>query len=92
MNYSSELKKIVTSQYVYSSIRITLATVIPCLVLSYFGLLKEYFLFPLGTSFVALTDQPGPFIRRRNSLTFAIFCFVVVASIASLVKGIIPLV
>ena len=92
MNYSSELKKIVTSQYVYSSIRITLATVIPCLVLSYFGLLKEYFLFPLGTSFVALTDQPGPFIRRRNSLTFAIFCFVVVATIASLVKGIIPLV
>ncbi|WP_265427186.1 FUSC family protein [Chryseobacterium sp. YIM B08800] len=92
MNYSTELKKIVTSQYVYSSIRITLATVIPCLVLSYFGLLKEYFLFPLGTSFVALTDQPGPFIRRRNSLTFAIFCFVVVASIASLVKGIIPLV
>ncbi|MGD1319732.1 FUSC family membrane protein [Chryseobacterium sp. 2R14A] len=92
MNYSSELKKIVTSQYVYSSIRITLATVIPCLVLSYFGILKEYFLFPLGTSFVALTDQPGPFIRRRNSLTFAIFCFVVVALIASLVKGIIPLV
>lgn len=92
MNYSSELKKIVTSQYVYSSIRITLATVVPCLVLSYFGLLKEYFLFPLGTSFVALTDQPGPFIRRRNSLTFAIFCFVLVASIASLVKGIIPLV
>lgn len=92
MNYSSELKKIVTSQYVYSSIRITLATVIPCLVLSYFGLLKEYFLFPLGTSFVALTDQPGPFIRRRNSLAFAIFCFVIVALIASLVKGIIPLV
>ncbi|MCD0455433.1 FUSC family protein [Chryseobacterium sp. LC2016-27] len=92
MNYSTELKKIVTSQYVYSSIRITLATVIPCLVLSYFGLLKEYFLFPLGTSFVALTDQPGPFIRRRNSLAFAIFCFVIVALIASLVKGIIPLV
>ena len=69
-----------------------MATVIPCLVLSYFGLLKDYFLFPLGTSFVALTDQPGPFIRRRNSLTFAIFCFVVVALIASLVKGIIPLV
>ncbi len=92
MNYSSELKKIVTSQYVYSAIRITLATVLPCLVLSYFGILKEYFLFPLGTSFVALTDQPGPFIRRRNSLAFAIFCFVFVASIASLVKGIIPLV
>ncbi|WP_312399714.1 FUSC family membrane protein [Chryseobacterium sp.] len=85
MNYSAELKKFVTSQYVYSAIRITLATVLPCLVLAHFGILKEYFLFPLGTSFVALTDQPGPFIRRRNSLTFAIFCFVLVALVASLV-------
>lgn len=92
MNYSSELKKFVTSQYVYSAIRITLATVVPCLVLAHFGILKEYFLFPLGTSFVALTDQPGPFIRRRNALAFAIFCFVLVALIASLVKGILPLV
>ncbi len=88
MNYSAELKKFVTSQYVYSAIRITLATVLPCLVLAHFGILKEYFLFPLGTSFVALTDQPGPFIRRRNALTFAIVCFVFVASIASLVMHI----
>lgn len=85
MNYSAELKKFVTSQYVYSAIRITLATVLPCLVLAHFGILKEYFLFPLGTSFVALTDQPGPFIRRRNALAFAIICFVFVAMIASLV-------
>ncbi|UPQ77123.1 FUSC family protein [Chryseobacterium nepalense] len=88
MNYSAELKKFVTSQYVYSAIRITLATVLPCLVLAHFGILKEYFLFPLGTSFVALTDQPGPFIRRRNALTFAIICFVFVALIASLVMNI----
>ncbi|ATN06026.1 FUSC family protein [Chryseobacterium indologenes] len=88
MNYSAELKKFVTSQYVYSAIRITLATVLPCLVLAHFGILKEYFLFPLGTSFVALTDQPGPFIRRRNSLAFAICCFVFVALIASLVMNI----
>ncbi|MBO9690199.1 FUSC family membrane protein [Chryseobacterium sp.] len=88
MNYSAELKKFVTSQYVYSAIRITLATVLPCLVLAHFGILMEYFLFPLGTSFVALTDQPGPFIRRRNALTFAICSFVLVALIASLVMSI----
>ncbi|WP_374461067.1 FUSC family membrane protein [Chryseobacterium taeanense] len=88
MNYSAELKKFITSQYVYSAIRITLATVLPCLVLANFGILKEYFLFPLGTSFVALTDQPGPFIRRRNALTFAIISFVLVAMIASLFMNI----
>ncbi|RMZ59541.1 FUSC family protein [Chryseobacterium nematophagum] len=87
-NYSAEFKKFITSQYVYSAIRITLATVLPCLVLAHFGLLKEYFLFPLGTAFVALTDQPGPFIRRRNALAFAIICFILIALIASMVMNI----
>ncbi|CAA7386276.1 FUSC family protein [Chryseobacterium fistulae] len=87
-NYSAEFKKFITSQYVYSAIRITLATVLPCLVLAHFGLLKEYFLFPLGTAFVALTDQPGPFIRRRNALAFAIICFILIALIASIVMNI----
>lgn len=83
MNYSAELKKFITSQQLYSAVRITLATVLPCLILAHFGILKEYFLFPLGTSFVALTDQPGPVIRRRNTLILAIISYVLVASIAS---------
>ncbi len=86
MNYTTELKKFVTSQYIYSGVRIALAVVIPSIILAYFGLLKEYFLFPLGTSFVGLTDQPGPFIRRRNSLLTAVFSFFMVACIASFLK------
>lgn len=86
MNYSAELKKFVTSQYIYSGVRIALAIVVPSIILAYFGLLKEYFLFPLGTSFVGFTDQPGPFIRRRNSLLLAVGCFFFVAAVASLVK------
>ena len=86
MNYSSELKKFLTSQYIYSGARIALAIVIPSIVLAQFGLLKEYFLFPLGTSFVGLTDQPGPFIRRRNTLLLSIFSFFLIALIASIVK------
>ncbi|WP_297985829.1 FUSC family membrane protein [uncultured Chryseobacterium sp.] len=92
MNYSAELKKFVTSQYVYSGVRIALAIVIPSLILAYFGLLKEYFLFPLATSFVGLTDQPGPFIRRRNALILAIICFITVAAIASVLKDFPPLI
>lgn len=87
MNYTTELKKFVTSQYIYSGVRIALAVVIPSIILAYFGLLKEYFLFPLGTSFVGLTDQPGPFIRRRNSLLTAVFSFFLTACIASLLKN-----
>lgn len=92
MNYASELKKFITSQYIYSGVRIALAIVIPSIVLAHFGLLKEFFLFPLGTSFVGSTDQPGPFIRRRNSLILAVFCFLLVAFVASLVKDYLVLV
>lgn len=86
MNYSSELKKFLTSQYIYSGARIALAIVVPSIILAQFGLLKEYFLFPLGTSFVGLTDQPGPFIRRRNTLLLSVFFFFFIALFASLVK------
>ena len=59
---------------------------IPSVILAYFGLLKEYFLFPLGTSFVGLTDMAGPFHRRRNALIMAVFSFTAVAAVASILK------
>ncbi len=87
MNYTTELKKFATSQSIYSAVRISLAIILPSVVLAHFGLLKEYFLFPLATSFVGLTDQAGPFVRRRNSLLVAILLFFIVALVASSVKG-----
>lgn len=90
MNYATELRKFATSQYIFMAVRITLAIVVPSIILAYFGLLKEYFLFPLATSFVGLTDQPGPFIRRRNSLILAIICFFAVSIIATLLKDFPP--
>lgn len=92
MNYATELRKFATSQYIFSAVRITLAIVAPSIILAYFGLLKEYFLFPLATSFVGLTDQPGPFIRRRNALIFAIICFFAVSVIATLLKDFPPII
>lgn len=92
MNYKAELQRFVTSQYIYSGVRITLACVVPAIILAHFGILKEYFLFPLATSFVGLTDQPGPFIRRRNALILAIISFVIVAFISILIKHYEPLV
>lgn len=92
MNYRAELRKFVTSQYIYSGVRIALAILIPAIILAQVGLLKQWFLFPLGTSFVGLTDMPGPFIRRRNTLILAIFSFIFVAVTASLLKDFQPLV
>lgn len=87
MNYATELKKFATSQSIYSAVRISVAIVLPSLVFAHFGLLKDYFLFPLATSFVGLTDQAGPYIRRRNSLLLAIVSFFIVALVASSLKN-----
>lgn len=92
MNYTSEFRKFVTSQYITSAVRVTLAVVIPSLILVHFGVLMNYYLFPLGTLFVGLTDQPGPYLRRRNTLISAVFIFFIVAGIATLVQGIEPLI
>ncbi|MDL1913173.1 MAG: FUSC family protein [Bergeyella sp.] len=81
-SYTSDIRKFVTSQYIYSGVRISLACVIPAVILGYFGLLKEYSLFPLATSFIGLTDMPGPFVRRINTLLFSVACFFVVSIIA----------
>ncbi len=86
MNYTTEIKKFATSQYIYSAVRISLAIVVPSIILAHFGLLKDFFLFPLATSFVGLTDQPGPFIRRRNSLLLAVLFFFIVTVVTSLLK------
>ncbi|MDF0719898.1 FUSC family membrane protein [Kaistella sp. PBT33-4] len=91
MNYTSELRKFITSQYLYSAVRIALAIVIPSMVLAYFGLLKEYFLFPLGTSFVGLTDMAGPFVRRRNALAVAVCTFTFVAALGIASHNLLPL-
>lgn len=92
MNYTKELQKFVTSQYIYSGTRIALAIVIPSIILAYFGILKEFFLFPLGTSFVGLADMAGPFIRRRNAMLLSIVSFFAVAVIASVLKDFPPLI
>lgn len=82
--YGQEIKKFISSQYLYAGTRIALSIVLPSILLAYFGLLKEYFLFPLATSFVGLTDQVGPFIRRRNALLLAVLSLTFVAWIGML--------
>lgn len=86
MNYKAEIQKFITSQYLFAGVRMAFAILIPSLLLAHFGMLKEYFLFPLGVSFVGFADQVGPFVRRRNSLILAIVSFTLAAAVATLLK------
>lgn len=64
-----------TSQYIYYGLRMTFAVVVPCIIMAYYGVLAEYFAFPLGTMLMTNMDQPGPFVRRRNTFIIGIVCF-----------------
>ncbi len=86
MNYRTEIQRFVTGQYVFAAVRIAVAILLPAAVFAYFGVLKEFFLFPLGTSFVGLTDMPGPYHRRRNALILAVISFIFTGAVASLLK------
>ncbi|WP_018676168.1 FUSC family protein [Riemerella columbina] len=85
-NYATELKKFFSDHHTFAGIRISLAILVPSLLFTYFGVFKDFFLFPLGTSFIAFVDQPGPYIRRRNTLIGAVISFFLVTTIASLLK------
>lgn len=73
MYYLDGFSKFVHSQYLSAGVRLTLATLIPCLVFQHYGVLETMIPFALGTLFIGVVDNPGPLNRRRNALLFAIF-------------------
>ena len=82
MDYKLELRKFISSQYLYAGVRITTGFIIPAIVLYHYGLLQSMIGIPLGAMFVSLTDNPGPINIRRNGMMVAIafiFFSVVVA-------------
>ena len=86
MNIQAELRRLSTSHTTYAAVRIAVAIVVPAMVLAHFGLLQDWFLFPLGTSMIGLSDMTGPYHRRRNSLTFSVFLYSLIAVIGTLCK------
>jgi len=79
MNRIAELKKFTTSHHMFYGLRMTFAVVLPCIILANLGVLKEYFMFPFATLMMTTMDQPGAFIRRRNTFILAIISFFVVS-------------
>jgi uncharacterized membrane protein (TIGR01666 family) len=72
MDYQLELRKFISSQYLYAGLRITAGVIIPAIVLYQYGLLTAMIGIPLGALFVSLTDNPGPIAHRRNAMLIAI--------------------
>ncbi len=67
-----KLHKYLSSQNLYTSVRLTVAALIPAFVLYQSGLLQSAIALPLGAVFTGLTDSAGPIHHRRNSLLISI--------------------
>ena len=72
MNYQLTFKKIFSSQYLFTGIRITAAAIIPALILYHYDVLALMTAVPLGALIVGSTDSPGPFHHRRNTILASI--------------------
>ncbi len=72
MDYQLTFKKIFSSQYLFTGIRITAAAIIPALILYHYNVLGLMTAIPLGALVVGSTDSPGPFAHRRNTILASI--------------------
>lgn len=72
MNYQLAIKKVISSQYLFTGLRITAAALIPALILYHYNALGLMTAIPLGALVVGSTDSPGPFAHRRNTILASI--------------------
>lgn len=84
MNYSLTVRKFITSQYLYTGIRITAGVLIPGLVLYHYGALVPMMGIPLGAIFIAFVDNPGPLHHRINGMVAGIILNFLVVCISGL--------
>lgn len=68
MYYLDGFRKFVFSQNLATGVRLTLATLVPCLIFHKYGVLESMMPFALGTLLIGVVDNPGPQNRRRNTL------------------------
>ena len=87
-----KLRKYLGSQNLYTSIRLTVAALLPSVILYHYHLLASAIAVPLGAMFTGLTDSSGPLRHRRNSLAVSIFFNFIVILVAGSLHKCVPLV
>jgi uncharacterized membrane protein (TIGR01666 family) len=82
MGQLRRFRKFINGQYLNMGIRVTASVIVPSLILYHFDLLASFISIPLGAMCIGLTDNPGPFHHRKNSLTAAVITNFFVALIS----------
>ena len=68
MEATNQIRNFLSSQNLYTGIRMTAAALIPSFILYHNDLLVSLMAIPLGAMFTGLTDNPGPVHHRINGL------------------------
>jgi len=72
MTYQLAFKKFISSQHLSTGINVTVAVVVPGVLLYRYDMLSVAIGIPLGAMFVSLSDSPGPPTHRVNGMIAAI--------------------
>jgi uncharacterized membrane protein (TIGR01666 family) len=72
MNYQLSFKKFITSQHLSTGINVTIAVLVPGIILYRYDMLSIAIGIPLGAMFVSLSDSAGPPQHRTNGMIAAI--------------------
>ncbi len=82
-DYQTEFRRFISSQHLYTGIRVTFCVILPAWLIYHFGYLQTMMGIPLGALFVGLTDNPGPIHHRRNGMLISAilnFTLVIIAA------------
>ena len=77
-DYNLEIRKFISSQYLYFGIRITAGILIPSFILYHYGLLAALIGIPLGAAFVGTIDNPGTMRDRTFAMLASVLLNLVV--------------
>lgn len=84
MDYVKEYKSFVNSQYLSEGVRMTVGIALPAIILNYFDLLSVGIVVALGAMSVAITDNAGPVVHRKNGMSACVIIIFIVSLLTGL--------
>ncbi len=87
MDYLKQYRSFISSQYLSEGVRVTVAILVPVLILGYYNQLAVGMTIALGALSVNITDIPGPIHHRKNGL---IACNLIIFAVALITEITLP--
>ncbi|MXV50689.1 FUSC family protein [Pedobacter sp. HMF7647] len=87
MKYSRDIKNFLSSHYFSDGLIITVAVLLPSVILAQFGMLAAGINVSLGAAALSISDTPGPFVHKRNGMLICILFIFLTAFTIGLINS-----